>query len=195
MSELLESTTSDPLTLSAAGSHARTSANPTTEEPDLTAGGLDCGSNFIESSTSFDRDTQSWRTYLQSLFEDWTEFSEVFPRSGSMRSGKLYPQEPLALLTPDPGFSLWPTPQASDAKRMQFSREAHLKHQARNQRLGFGSGPAGLNLVAHCQVEFGGVPTANFAEWLMGFPINWTATECSATPSFHKSQSGSDEGS
>lgn len=47
---------------------------------------------------------------------------------------------------------------------------------------GLGIGPASANLVLHCRLEYGGCPTANFVEWLMGYPINWTAIEDSETP-------------
>jgi len=94
-----------------------------------------------------------------------------------MRNGRLYPRKRLALRTEEKEFSLWPTPLASDAERMSFSKQAHLRQQARNKRYGFGTGPAALNLVAHCQIEFDGCPTANFVEWLMGFQMNWTDIE------------------
>lgn len=154
--------------------HVKELAQRTTEGKVLTTSGLGCGLNSQECLAFFDLGTQSWRTYQPLLFGGLEEFSAIFPNSGLMQSGKLYQRPLLVRHTKENEFSLWPTAQASDAKRMRFSREAHLKQQARNRRLGFGTGPAGLNLVAHCQIEFAGYPTANFVEWLMGFQTGWT---------------------
>ncbi len=179
------------LMLSVEDSPARTLARQTTEEPDWTESEADCGSSIRESFAFCDHDSSLLKTSQRSLFGGLTEYSAILPRAGLMRSGKLFQCKCWARRQSEKGFSLWPTPQASDAKRMQFSREAHLKQQARNKRLGFGTGPAGLNVVVHCQIEFGGVPTANFVEWLMGFPINWTAIEDAETPSAQLLPSGS----
>jgi hypothetical protein len=153
-----------------------------TMELDLPTNALDSGLNLLGFLAQFDRDTQSWRTSQLLLFGGLELFSEIFPRSGLMRNGRLYPRRLLVRPTKEKEFSLWPTAQASDAKRMRFSKEAHLKKQARNKRLGFGCGPASANLVLHFQIEQGGCPTANFVEWLMGFPIGWTDTEVSEIP-------------
>lgn len=155
----------------------------------------DYGANTRECLAFCDPDTPSLRTFQLSFFGGCIEFSGTLPRSGLMRSGRVYPRQPLVLLTKETGFSLWPTPLASDGKRMKFSREQHLKHHARNIKEGFGGGAAALNLVVHIQIEFDGYPTANFVEWLMGFPTNWSAIEDSETPLCPKSPSGSDDAS
>ncbi len=169
-------------TSSAEVSHARTLAHATTERRALTANGLGSGLSLQGSFAHCDPNTSSLKTSQHSLFGGLIEFSGILPRAGMMRNGILYQRKCLALPNSETDFSLWPTPQASDSMRMPFSVDAHRKQQARNKRLGFGCGPAGLNLVGHCQIEFGGVPTANFVEWLMGFPINYTDTDASETP-------------
>ena len=151
-----------PAMLSAAGSRAKESAPQTIARLDLLMSDQGFGVRWREPLAQFDHGTLSWKTCLRSLFEDSEPYSEIYARSGLMRNGKLYRQTPLLLLTDENEFSLWPTPQASDAKRMKFSKEAHLKQQARNRRLGFGSGPGSANIVLHCVIEFDGLPTANF---------------------------------
>lgn len=165
----------------AEGSLVKTLVPAITKPRVLVVNGLDCGLNLNGSFAHFSHGSSSLKTCQHSLFGGLIEFSGVLPRVGMMRNGILYQRDNLALHINETDYSLWPTPQASDAKRMSFSVEAHKKQQARNKRLGFGCGPAGLNLVAHCQIELGGVPTANFVEWLMGFPMNWTATDASET--------------
>lgn len=178
---------------SAEGSPVRTSVQQTTRARGSMAREADSGLSTSALFAIYSHGLLWQRTCQPLLFEDSTQCSAVLPKAGLMRNGKLYLAKCWARRTKETGFSLWPTAQASDSKRMQFSREAHLKQQARNRRLGFGTGPAGLNLVAHCQIELGGCPTANFAEWLMGFPMNWTAIEGLATPSSPKSQNGSED--
>lgn len=161
---------------------AKESALATIAAKDLKMNGLASGESLPEPLAFFDQGSLSWRTCQRSLFEGLELYSEILPRSGTMRNGILYPRGSSAPLINEREFSLWPTPQASDAKRARFSRQAHLKHQARQTRLGFGTGPAGLNLIAHCQIEFDGFPTTIFVEWLMGFPPFWTRIESSETP-------------
>ncbi len=185
--EMCETSPQSPLTIGSVtslpeGSPAKTSAPATIGQKGSMASGPDCGLNLSESFAHFDLDSSSLKTSQRSLFGGLIEFSAILPRAGMMRNGILYRLDNLAGHTNEIDFSLWATPQASDAKRMVFSIEAHKKQQQRNKRLGFGIGPAGLNLVAHCQIEFGGCPTAAFVEWLMNFPIRWTATDASETP-------------
>jgi len=163
--------------LSAVDSPARTLVPATIAERGSMGSAAAYGLNMPELFGSFDLDTSSLRMSQRLLFADLNECSVALPRAGTMRNGKLFRRRCWARRMKETGFSLWPTPQASDGKRMEFSREAHLKHQARNRLIGWGTGPAGLNVVAHCQIEFDGCPTANFVEWLMGFPMNWTAIE------------------
>lgn len=167
---------------SSAASPAKGSARRTTGRKGSRTNAPDCGRSISGSFAIFDRDTWLLKTLQPSLFAGSTPFSAILPPSGSMRSGRLCRRQRLVRPTEETEFSLWPTPQASDAKRMKFSTEAHLKQQARNRRLGFGSGPASANVVLHCRIEFDGCPTANFVEWLMGYPMNWTDTSNLETP-------------
>lgn len=49
------------------------------------------GKNKRESYAKFDRDLSGWRTHQRSLLGGWIEFSETWPKWGTMRGGELYP--------------------------------------------------------------------------------------------------------
>jgi hypothetical protein len=91
------------------GSPARISARPALEQV-LMANAAACGSSTPDLLASFDPNTSSWRTSQRCLVEDWTEFSEAWPRSGTMRNGIAYRLPPLARLTDATEYGLWPTP-------------------------------------------------------------------------------------
>lgn len=55
---------------------------------------------------NYDPDTSSWKTSQLSLLEGSTEFSETWPRSGTMRGGTAFLRQPLAPLTDATAFSL-----------------------------------------------------------------------------------------
>lgn len=55
---------------------------------------------------SFDPEACSWRTSQLSLLEGSTEFSETWPRAGTMRSGTAYQRQPSAPRTYATEFSL-----------------------------------------------------------------------------------------
>ena len=94
---------------SAAASPAKTSALPA-RVPALRVSEADYGANTPELLASFDPSSSSWRTSQHSLEGGLTEFSETWPRSGTMRNGIAYPLPPLVHLTDAIGSGLWPTP-------------------------------------------------------------------------------------
>jgi hypothetical protein len=55
---------------------------------------------------SFDPASSSWRTSQLCLLEEWSEYSETWPRSGTMRSGTAYLRPASAHLTAATAFSL-----------------------------------------------------------------------------------------
>jgi len=96
------------------------------------------------------------------------------------------------------GFSLLPTPQASDAAQGAISWD--LKSIVPDTR-GFprrihaatgGTFSVGLARLTLLSVFQPLIP--QLVEELMGFPDDWTALELSGTPSFLESENGSDEG-
>ena len=66
----------------------------------------------------------------------------------------------------------WPTPRAQSAR---------------------GSGPSRTGHKTDLQTQAGGSLNPTWVEWLMGFPLGWTALAPSATPSSRKSRKSSDE--
>jgi hypothetical protein len=74
---------------------------------------------------------------------------------------------------------IWPTPQAADAIRCEFSIETLLKtwEKAKGRERG------APHILPYCVAETdGGILNPTWVEWLMGFPIGWTAFEPSAMP-------------
>lgn len=88
---------------------APTSPTPASE-PASVASTPDSGRSMSGSFAMFDPDSSSWRTSQRSLFGGWTEFSETWPRSGSMRNGECFQRPRSALRTVENDSSSWPTP-------------------------------------------------------------------------------------
>lgn len=101
---------------SAAGSHARISAQPE-RVPASTANDPDSGAKWPASLAKYDPDSRLWKTRQCLLLGGLEEFSETFPRWGSMHSGELYRQPTPALRTCGKGSGFWPTPRASDGPK------------------------------------------------------------------------------
>ena len=116
------------LTCSAVDSPVKTSVLPASE-PGLTGNGQDYGVNMSEPFAHFDHATCSWRTYQVSLLTlTWDEYSETWPRAGTMRNGIVFQQVPLAPLTVETGYGLlpteiFPTPIASEAGKSPKTME------------------------------------------------------------------------
>jgi hypothetical protein len=89
------------------------------------------GRSLPASLASYDPATSSWRTSQLCLDGEAQRFSETLPRSGLMRSGKLYPQPTLVLPTAASASGLLPTPVAKDDGK---SFEGHMAMKARMGR-------------------------------------------------------------
>jgi hypothetical protein len=164
-----------------------------------------------DSLASFDPDSFSWKTSQQSLFGGFTEFLWSSLRSGTIVGGRLYQPQRLDPRTFDSdGFYLptptasdygsnnhgvkegkaeskaeskaslgqmarrnqWPTPVARDWKGQGMSRERRKTREPDNlcSAVRESDGAGSLN------------PT--WVEWLMGYPLEWTALEDWATQWF-----------
>src|SRR3990167_4166817 len=153
-------------------SHARTS-------PSLAKGQASQGREVVsgristEPSLYYDPTTSSWKTYQHSFFEGWDEFSETFPKSGTMRSGKLFQRTASVLHTNGCEHSSWPTPRASDTFENKI-KHSSLERANRNRTDVASLKRGGVRPAEVCRSEFSIVPTEEFYEWLMGYPIGWT---------------------
>lgn len=110
--------TSEPLTadrgeallmLFLAASRARTSAQPEAGQ-DLTENEADSGVKWQGSFTKYDPATRSWKTRQFSLLGGLAEFSETWPRWGSMRNGECLERPIAERPTCESESGLWPTP-------------------------------------------------------------------------------------
>jgi hypothetical protein len=163
------------------------------------------GSKCLGFWAKFDRDSSSWRMSQQSLLSTEEEFSEEFsetwPRWGTMRNGIVSALPTSARLTGAGAGSSsdgWPTPRASDGLRDKMKRETHLKMSQRPDG-GFQNlhsvvagrqwpTPTSHNAKENASpseykrntptlaAQVGGKLNPRWVEWLMGFPLGHTST-------------------
>src|SRR5262249_46819850 len=126
-----------------------------------------------------------------SFFADGDRFAGRWPRSGMTRNGHACRRRRSAHRSRDSDSTPWPRPLASEAKRCTFSIQALRNAPGRKSRRWRGR----EYLTEATARSYGGYPTPEFVEWLMGFPVGWTDCEASAMPSCPRSPSGSDGGS
>ena len=162
------------LTWYLAGFPARTSQQQGAE-PESRASGLECGWKWPESSMKYDPDSRSWKTRQCSLLGGLVEFSETWPRSGTMRNGESWERPTLERRTEENESGSWPTPMKSTA----------------------GKSPKTLELVisGHCHMTLDralairgdgvGLPNPMWVEWLMGWPQGWTSMDALETDKSH----------
>lgn len=143
----------------------------------IRGGGQVSGLSMRASLANFDPNSSSWKTSQRSLIEEWTLFSETFPSSGMMRSGRLFPLAPWVRHTCDSACSLWPTPTASmDGRGFGIPLHDRTGRYKRSTVL----------RVQELVGNHGWRIHPNFTEALMGFPLGWTEIEALETPSSPK---------
>jgi hypothetical protein len=81
------------------------------------------GEKWPESLAKYDPDSRSWRTAQCSLFGGLEEFSETWPRWGTMRSGACWALPTPARHTNETESGFWPTPNCPNGGRSV----AHVK--------------------------------------------------------------------
>lgn len=160
----------------------------------------DCGVRWRGSFLKYDHDTRSWKTAQRSLLGGSEEYSETWPRWGSMRNGECYQREPMAHGTGAIGCGLLPTMSATDygsnrggaAGRVGPVRES-LQTMARRGRLptltcGGNYNRKGLSPTSGdgLATVLGGPLSPSWCEWFMGWPIGWTALEPLETDRFQQ---------
>lgn len=88
---------------------------PQEKAQESTASDPACGEKWQGSFAKYDRDSRLWRTHQHSLLGGFTEFSETWPRWGSMRNGECWERTTAAPPTSASESGLWQTPVADDA--------------------------------------------------------------------------------
>jgi hypothetical protein len=116
---------------------------------------VDSGSQWHGLFAFYDRVSSSWRTSQHSLFGEWEESLENWPRAGTMRNGECYPRAPLVLHTHGSACSSWLTPVARDWK-------GYTKRE-------------GESICNQLRALYGGIgkPNPQWLAWLMGFDVDW----------------------
>jgi hypothetical protein len=138
-----------------------------------------CGLRRSGSFAKWDRDSSSWRTYQGSLIQDTSdEYSGTWPRQGMMLDGAVSELTMLGLPTSASDSGSWPTPQASDAMAVGFCETSTARKERGLSR------PSGTRIGTCLKYDrrterhvVDGFPNPILSEWLMGYPINWTALE------------------
>ncbi len=173
MSETSPNGNPDPktqLTLFAEASPANPLVSPASAKLKTMSGG--CGLSSPEFLASFDPDTWLLKTSQACVVEGWQTFSETFPKSGTMRSGRVYRLPTLAHHIGENGFGLLPTPTATDYKDTGDPRKIAALLDNYQPRL--------TRIIAS---RHGLIPTPNFYEWMMGYAIGHTGFAPSGTQS------------
>lgn len=170
------------LTWFRAGFRAKTSqrAGPVPESKDR---GQAYGSKWRESSVRYDLPSSSWRTHRCLWDEVLPWSSATLPNWGMTRSGYVFQRANSARLTYAiaPGWSgeTFPTPSVAMCKGSSSKALTRVDGRTRlRNRLDYWVERDGKN----------GRLNPEFVEWLMGWPIGWTAIEPLAMAKFHEWQ-------
>ena len=169
---LTENRGEELLTSYRAAFHAKTSPQPE-PEMDSTVSALECGERWQGSLAKYDPNTSSWKTHQCSLAGDLEEFSETWPKWGSMRNGVCWEREIFKENTKETEFGSLPTPVATDW--MAPSKATASYQDGRFIRTSKTSGKVfGLRLSAAYHLMTGNLMPPSFSEWMMGWPLGWT---------------------
>jgi hypothetical protein len=189
---------------SAGASPARTSRAPASVPASL-GSAAGSGLSSLASLARFDPASRSWRTAQTSLLEDSKSFSVTWPRSGTMRDGTCWELVTLARRTGEIESGSWlPTPTGAGnehspsmqkwaghrrlSKMLPTCLASDHKGQSSSGRNRDGHGGPRLTRSLATEAGYlapGGVFTA-LREWMMGWPIGWTALGPLATDRFQQ---------
>ena len=138
----------------------------------------DSGQKCFGLFAMFDPDSSSWKTPQCSLFEDSEKSSVTWPRWGMMQNGACWERTTWEPLTGEKGSGYWPTPCAVMSKG---SSPASLTRKNGRDR-------SNDRLDHAVMAQDGGQLNPDWTEWLMGWPIGWTASEPLAMDKFRQWQ-------
>lgn len=152
--------------------------------------GQDSGQKCLESSERQSPLGSSLRTFLLFALEGQTRSSLIWKKQTTPQSRLWWVLGQSEQSTRDRGCGLLPTPTAFDSKKglltglMVFRSDKHGLPRKVNKDGSEWS--AGLNRLF--ELATGQNPLPRFWEWMMGFPLGWTALPLLETPSCLKSQ-------
>lgn len=132
----------------------------------------DCGERWRGSFAKYSRDSRSWKTAQHSLFGGYTEFSETWPRWGSMRNGECWERITSEEFINGKESGFWPTPTKSP-RDASCTMGTALKWDGKvtQDSLSFAVCRAEMKDGRHLPT---GQMNPEFVEWLMGWPIGWS---------------------
>lgn len=138
--------------------------------------------NLSDAFVFYDLDTLLWKTYQLSFLADLEQFSENWPKSGMMRNGRCYQRPCLAHHISGKGFSLLPTPCASEGshKNKQYLRPRE-KWETCSSLIALLIGAEFGLTEKQSRPKGRYIFNPEFAEWLMGVPSGWTDLDVSET--------------
>lgn len=170
--------------------HARTSAFQV-RATDLTVSEVGCGPKWQGSFAKYNPDSCSWKTHQLSLVEGLDEFSETWPKWGSMRNGECWELTTPGLRTCATDYGLWPTPCASDSSDRKASPRPHLTKNGTIKHIGKSGVMSQIRLsqaVKHFAApeDTDGPLNPSWTEWLMGWPIGQTDLKPLETAKFQE---------
>jgi len=154
---------------------------------DLTESEVDYGKRWGGLLAKLDQNSSLWKIPQCSLITDSTECLQTFPNWGLMRDGVLWEQTTLAHPTEGNDFGWWPTPVASDNMTGQTNGITYTgkRFVRTSQKTGT---EFGAKLTSAYRLMTGKHLPANFSEWMMGWPQDWTELKPVETAKFQKWQ-------
>lgn len=182
----------------------RTLARPV-QVQESTVSEAGCGPTWRGSFARYDPSAaSSWRTAQCSLLGDSDEFSETWPRWGSMRNGVSYLRPTPALPICESASGLWPTPkvygnhnQPGASKSAGWGLSSAVKllptPLARDGKSGRFSAAGRAKRDRQSRGKplsevIGGPLNPPWVEWLMGWPVGWTELKPLEMDKFHEWQ-------
>jgi hypothetical protein len=128
---------------------------------DLTEKEVGCGEKWQGSFVKYDPDSRLWKTPQRSLFGGFTEFSETWPRWGTMRNGECWALIIAEPTITEPEYGWLPTPTCADAKNAGGKQNQY-------------------DLSRHAREITGKRLSVHYSEWTMDWPLGWTDSMPSA---------------
>ena len=170
-----------------------------------------CGRIPSESLAKYNHNTHSWRmSQISLLTNTLDEYSLTWPKSGMIVNGILYQQPLLEQGTYGKGSGYWPTPMAQEGSGGQVMKltdavelsmginPKHYKPTIRERTKYFptpttrdwkdnAKSPAELKRNSTTlAMRAGGQLNPNWVEWLMGWPLGWSALQPLEMDGFHR---------